>query len=106
MPYSEVVDQLTIDTAKMNRTDVLKEIDKLLFPDGSTSILHMNADQVNVELEKAIKSWTHKSTLTGGFINFAKQYGNDAIKIEYTDTVQGIVKKINQSKELIKKNLQ
>jgi hypothetical protein len=100
-----IIDKLTFQNAKLQKTDILKKMDTILFPNNDKSLLQMDCEEANSEIERKMKNCMKNDTVYGSLNQFAEMFAKGSVDIQRKDTINVIINKLIAQSAVIEKSL-
>lgn len=100
-----IVNPVLYDKAKLKYSDVLERMDKIVFPDGKSSLKSMTSDEADDAILNAFEERLHQGTLPGNLRYFLSQYCDDNIDIDSIPTIRKMIFEIEKHKTNIWSNI-
>lgn len=101
---TQIIYKLEYDIAVSEKKDTLLKLGRLVL-DSNKSIMNMDVNELNEAIEKKLNKCMGQNSILSDFKYFADKYSEGNVKIEYSDTVKMMVKKIVANKKLIRQNI-
>lgn len=99
------VNPVQYDKAKLKYSDVLERMDRIVFPDGKSSLKSMTSDEADNAILNAFEERLNQGTLPANFRYFLSQYSDDYIDIDSILTVRKMILEIEKHKTNIWDNI-